>query len=238
MRYAEIINEIELGGGVDSNVLKPFTNLEFKQLEMFKEYPPLIDETQGAYKPLGRIGKYVFAQQVKDIPETGFNYMTKGQKVFLLFDESGPCVGLFALCQPTSVDGSGYYPARGIHTVVNGTGYRVSTVKIDEAHTGQMLAVQCYMFLLTHVCDWLMADTLQTRGGAAIWRKMLNSRKFAVLVYDDKTGIARRRWPGKDFKQVYNTNFLHPIVTLPSKADHILSDEWGNEWDGEEDEEE
>jgi hypothetical protein len=232
MRYAEIISEIEIGGGVDSNLLKPFPKFEPKfaeprQLEMFKEFPPLTTNavTNAGYKPLGRIGKYTIAEQVKYIPNTGFgfNHRNNGERTFLLFDGEGLCVGIIAVTEPDAEDGSGYRPARNIYSAVNGTGYRVSTVKIDPAHTGQMLAAQCYFFLLTHVCDFLMADTMQTSGGAAIWRKMLNSKKFVVLVYDDRSLTVRKRWAGKDFNQVYNNYFLHPIVTLPSKVNRILN---------------
>jgi hypothetical protein len=231
MKYREILSEIELGGGVDSNILKPFPNYggaddhtdaaepkidEPKQLELFKDLPVAAKN----YTPLGKIsGKYIFAELKRSM--NGFSANEKGERTFVLFADNGKPVGVLALTAPDSEDGAG---RRGpyVHYELHGLGYRVSTVKIDPDHSGQGLAIKCYYFLLQNVCDFLMADTMQTSDGAALWQKMLNSRKFAVQVFDAENHVKCKRRSGKDFNHVYNTSHLYPFVTLPHELDQVL----------------
>jgi hypothetical protein len=79
-----------------------------------------------------------------------------------------------------------------------------------------------YEFLLQNVCDYLVSDTAHSSGGAAIWRKMLNSRRFDVEVFDNNKYLSRKRRAGKDWAQVYQQWHLIPWVTLKGKADRIV----------------
>jgi hypothetical protein len=99
----------------------------------------------------------------------------------------------------------------------------VVSVYVDPSHRGQNLALKMYQWLLQHVCDYILPDDLQTLGGVAIWRKLLNSRAFEVMVYDYNSGTTRRRWAGKDFNQVYNSHHLRPFVTLRGKAAELFN---------------
>ena len=221
-----ILNELEIGGGVSDNILDDLKkndpeDYEPKQLDLFSDIPTLEPHftASSGFKGVGRIEKYTVTQMMK--PEK-HGYGADGV-AYVLFDR-GKAIGVIALSDIHSETGDTKHPNYNLR-LSNHKGYRVSTIFTHKEYRGQNLSLKLYKFLLTNVCDFLMADTLQTWGGVAVWKKMLNSRQFAVLVFDDERHVLRKRRSGKDFGQVYNTNHLFPLVTLPSKQE-MLYDDW------------
>lgn len=97
------------------------------------------------------------------------------------------------------------------------TTLEANVIYIAPEYRGKNLALALYEWVLTHVCDFILAGEEHTEDGAALWRKLSNSRKFAVFVYDPETDKCQR-WPGQRFNRVYDREELRPFVTLRSKG--------------------
>ena len=217
MRYKEIISEIEIGGAVDSSYLshistthQPPEGFRNKQYDLFSDIPTLEPNLPKNMKKLGNIGKLI----VVELKEKNNNETT----TLVLFDIDKP-IGWIALGQIKR----GYEINFAWGAGENAKGLQVHSVYLDTSHRGQNLSIELYKWILTHVCDYLVADELQTFGGVKIWRRALNSKKFDVMVFDAERQISRRRWAGKDFAHVYNTFYLIPWMTLKGKADKLMN---------------
>ena len=224
MDAVQEITEVEIGGGVDRDFIDDiegradFTN---PQQDLFPEIPTLDPHLPKATKMkiVGSIGPYrvvktgslISAEQAAENrrynEDTGIDYV--------LFDRN-KVVGWVGLIMPPKRRWQIYE--------LDGTAGQVGSIYLDKPYRGQNLGIKFYQWLLTHVCDYLVSDELQTMGGVKLWRRALNSRAFDVLVYDKRTGMSRKRWAGKDFNQVYNTDdTLIPWMTLRGRADELMS---------------
>lgn len=212
-----VLHEIEIGGEVDPSSLEQLRSQDFKskQLDLFPDIPTLEPDLPREFEEMGRIGPYYIARKIESqTTKHGPEY------IYYLFDQGTP-FGYVAVIHPNAEFGGGY--TKSWHNPqIDGNGLRVVSIWVDRTHAGQNLGVKLYHWLLQNVCDYILPDDLQTQGGVAIWRKLLNSRAFDVMVYDYNTGTYRRRWAGKDFNQVYKTYNLRPFVTLRGKAETLI----------------
>jgi hypothetical protein len=100
---------------------------------------------------------------------------------------------------------------------LKGKGLLTKNILIDDSERGNQLALKFYYWLLTHVCDYVIPDESHTRAGAALWRKLNQSKKFDLFVFDPKTYTTRKRWAGKDWNQIYQNDRLQPILTIAGR---------------------
>jgi GNAT superfamily N-acetyltransferase len=212
MRIRELLWEIERGGYVEPDVLQDLQSDKFQnpQRDLFPEIPRLEPGGHPDYTQVGRIGGF-------------FVLHKQGQEdhLYILMDRSR-VIGWISLIPI----GSEYqdYPHRNrdLKYHLTGTGFQVAGVYIDPEYSGRGLAVQMYEWLLRNVCDYIARDSSHTPGGEALWKKLLNSRRFDVMVYDPNKGTSRRRWAGKDWGHVYQDFYLSPWVTLAGKAQDLI----------------
>lgn len=206
--------EVSIGGGIDKDYLDHLTqhaDYTNPQTDLFPDEVPTLDPNlPKGMKLVGKLGTF----RVVHVVDGAATQSDKGEETYAIFDRNRPIawVGLGP-------------PKRGydIKIIDNKfTGYQVYSVYIDEDYRGKNLGVVFYKWLLTNVCDYLIADELQTRGGVKLWKRLQNSRQFDVEVYDDAKYQSRRRWAGKDFDQVYQNDMLVPWVTLRGKANRLV----------------
>lgn len=214
--------EIELGGEVTSDQINDvakqhdYTN---PQLDLWDELPTLDPNLPNTMEIVGKIGELRIVIDSKR--------STTDCDDYYLFYIKEPVMWI-ALCNPganstnhvdVAHDISHFFDDRGI-------GKQVKSIYLAPEFRGQNLGLKMYYWLLKNVCDYIVADTMHTYGGERLWKKMLNSRRFHVEVFDTEKYISRKRWVGKDFKQIYNTDGrLIPWVTLPEKLDYLLDHE-------------
>jgi hypothetical protein len=215
MKINEIITEIDIGGGVDSDFLdynKSAHDYDSDQLDLFPKKIPTLDPKLPDYmKIVGKIDSYrVVERGTKPGEETDDDIH------YLLFDKSKP-IAWIALQDPDR--------EHDISDELRGKGMKVGSVFIDPPYRGSNLGLKLYRWCLMNVCDYIVADILQTKGGVNLWKKLLTSKQFHVEVFDFRKYTSRRRRPGKDFNQVYNTTgILVPWVTLAGKEGNITRD--------------
>ena len=202
----KILREIKVGGGVDSSLLADLRKTDYMhpQGDLFPEIPTLDPKLPKTMEIVGKIGSF----RVIDHHEPNLD---PNEKTFVVFDRNIPAGWL-----------SYGMPKPGYALDLDGEGRQVHSIYIGNEYAGKGLATAFYTWILTNCCDYLVADELQTYGGVALWRKLLNSNRFDVMVYDHRTSDSRKRWAGKDFNQVYNTNELIPWVTLRGNAVRLI----------------
>lgn len=213
MKYLEILHEVDLGGDMDDGYidrLKDKNDFTNPQLDLFpKEIPTLDPKVPQGMKIVGKIGAYRVVMSEK----SDAAFQKNIQEVdYVLFDKS-KAIAWIALYIPPKPESEIFG--------MNGEGGQVVSVYINPEYRGQRLGLKMYVWVLTNVCEYLVADEQQTQDGAKLWRRALNSRAFDVEVYDKRNSTTRRRWSGKDFDQVYQNSELVPWMTLRGKADLI-----------------
>lgn len=213
------VNEIERGGEVDSTMLD---DLEAEhdytpdQLDLFPEIPSLELKLPKGFEQVGRIGTYFVTRRAESTSKNG-----DPEHTYYVFDKAKP-IAYTALLDPSSNFGDGY---GATDPMLGGKGLRTVSVYIAESHRGKDLGIALYEWVLTNVCDYLLPDSRHTPGGEYLWKKMLNSKKFEVMVFDPRTYMSRRRRSGKDFEQIYRNDDLCAWVTLAGKASRLMHDD-------------
>lgn len=209
------LNEIEMGGYVDTSDFDELDKHDFStgQLDLFKDIRGQDVNLPHDWEIVGKLGPYPIAIHKQVDRETVTYY---------LFDHQKP-IGYVATQPPEASFGGGYHVS---NPPLGGTGLRVVSVYLKPEYTGKGLSLDLYEWLLKNVCDYILPDDLQTKGGVSIWKRMLRQpNRFDVEVHDPGTYETRRRKPGNDFHQVYRSEQLRPFVTLAGKADDLLADE-------------
>lgn len=206
----QLLNEIELGGYLETDELDKIRKDNFTnpQLDLFTQKPSKTPNLPHGYVQLGMLGDYAVLQN------TQYSYGVE----LVLIDRNVP-IGYLKL---SKLHHHSLPAARWLQNNLTGVGYSSTEIYIDSKYRGQRLAMSLYHWALTHVCDYIVADSTHTWKGAALWKNMLNSKKFVVNVYDPNKEISRKRWAGKDFDQVYNVDDLIPWVTIPKKYHSVI----------------
>ena len=219
MRAKEIF-EVEIGGGIELNDFPdnlPNQDLSSDQLDLFE--PNTTGDPRLPYnlKLKGRMGEFYVAERLPKVGEE------KSSSKCFVWIHSGKAVAYVWLTTYSKENMN--YPTDIYHKPeLNGIGYRVSAVFVDPEYRGKALGPSIYEWLLKNVCDYLMADSLQTMGGVKLWKKLKSMKQFSVQVWDSERYMSRARRAGKDFNHVYNTSHLIPWVTLKSKLNFVLDD--------------
>jgi len=208
------ISEIEVGGYVDPpDYMSDYDNRDAhpeEQGELFPELPSI--QLPKGFERVGTMGKFIVSRKEDGKGKEGIKY------TYVFFYDGKPAsyIATIGINDPF---GGGY---RIINPPLLGDGLRVISIWVNPTHRGQKLGIQMYEWLLKNVCDYILPDETHTYGGVNLWKQMLNRRnKFDVLVWDYEKSQFRRRWAGKDFAQIYNTNHLIPFVTLAGKSKEL-----------------
>jgi len=218
MRVRDLF-EVEVGGGITLSDFPddlPSKDLSSNQLDLFKSVPSGEPNLPENLKLRGRMGEFYVAERG---PKPG-EEQSKGARCFVWVLDGKAAAYVWLV--PYSRENLNYPQEMHYKPELNGKGLRVSAVFVGEEFRGQKLAPKIYQWCLEHVCDYLMADSLQTPGGVAIWKYLRRLPQFAVEVWDGDRYQSRARKTGKDFNHVYNVNHLIPWVTLKSKLDFVL----------------
>jgi GNAT superfamily N-acetyltransferase len=140
-----------------------------------------------------------------------------------LFD-SGKPIAYVATIPPDADFGEGRPGRKYENPELSGEGLRVISIFIDEEARGKGLAVALYHWLLTHACDYILPDDLQTRGGVFIWKQMLRDPRFEIMVFNHNTHEYYKPKPGAVWANTYKSYWLRPFVTLAGKADQLIDE--------------
>jgi hypothetical protein len=94
MRYTDILNEIQIGGDLDTSHFDDLKQNDFKtkQLDLFPDIPTLAPNLPQDYEELGRIGAYYVARKmdndgtqpwtaIKQQPEYSYVVFDKGEVI-------------------------------------------------------------------------------------------------------------------------------------------------------------
>jgi GNAT superfamily N-acetyltransferase len=220
MRYQEfarpIVNEIETNAQMgDDAFIDHLHKDDFsgRQLDLFREIPSLEPDIPPNYKFVGRLGEFFVAKRNK---ERGNPYTSY---VFFNRDSALGYVSLAAYDRSAS-----QYPAHAPEAPeLSGIGLRIHGVQVQPKFRGQGLGLKMYKWLLENVCDYLMADDVQTPDGVALWKRLqAQSNIFTVEVWDGEKFESRFRKRGRDFNYVYDKCHLIPWVTIPSKYEMVI----------------
>lgn len=218
--FEDELEEVELIHSVDDtnmDDLKSKYKNTIKQLDLFSDIPTMSpDDLPVGSEVIGRFEDYT----VVDITDTEWEASIK--KVNPRHNRShGYAVTMdehrgYVLMTQDNVVGYLFGATAWLDQLVS-NGFYVDIISIDKQYSGKGLAMKLYYWLLANKYAYIIAGDMQTRAGAALWKRLNNSRRFETLVWDDYKGDYRKRWSGKDFDQVYKTGHLIPIVTLPNR---------------------
>ncbi len=201
------MNEIIKGGGVTSDFIDDINSDDHTndQYNLFPHIPTLDPKLPKTMKIVGSIGGYRVVSVFNDFEFEGSKHFD-----YVLFDHKR-AIGFLALMIPPKIK-QRYVDLPGIVG-------QIGAIYIAKDYRGKRLGLLFYKWILSNVCDYLVADELHTDGGVKLWKDASNSNMFDVRVYDETKGYSRRRWSGKDFDQVYRYDHLIPWMTLRGKAD-------------------
>jgi GNAT superfamily N-acetyltransferase len=222
MRYNELsqkLDEIERGGHLDDDdFVDNLHRGDFSdsQLDLFQDIPSGVPNLPSNYKLIGRMGEYFVAEKLDaNKPYECYVWLTRNQAVaFVSMAPYDP--------QRTNYPRSVPYEIPNL----NGKGLRVHAVVVRESFRGKGLGPQMYQWLLSHVCDYIIADDTHTEGGVALWKRLQKMKSiFSVHVWNEDKYDHEQRRPGRAFNYVYDYMHLVPWVTLNSKLDFVLGGE-------------
>lgn len=214
MRVSDLF-EVEVGGGLELGDFPddlPSKDLSSNQLDLFKSVPTGEPNLPPNLKLRGRMGEFYVAERL----EKG----SKGSRCFVWIHDGKAASYLWLT--PYTLENLNYPSEMRYRPDLHGTGFRVSAVFATEEFRGQKIGPKMYQWCLENVCDYLMADSMQTPAGVALWKYLRRLPQFAVQVWDGDKYMSRHRKTGKDFDHVYNTSHLIPWVTLKSKLEDVL----------------
>lgn len=217
MRYQELVevrkkvDEVTHGGDLtdkewpDEGLLDgDFTD---SQLDLFKGIPAGTPNVPSNYKLVGRMGEYFVAERKNDETYRTFVWFTRTEAVG------------YVTMAPYDRSRTEYPQHAPEAPDLHGVGLRVHGVQVARKFQGNNLAAQMYQWLLSNVCDYIMADDMQTNGGVALWKKLRSMKSiFTVEVWNGDKYETRPHRNGFDWKRVYDSIHLIPWVTLNSKA--------------------
>lgn len=230
MRYSEI-NEVEVGGGIELGDFPdnlPDTDMSSKQLDLFKTTPSGEPNVPPNLKLKGRMGEFYVAEREPKTPEEKAQASSKGAKCFVWILDG--TAAAYIWLTPYTREHMNYPQDMSYKPDLHGTGLRASAVFVAPEFRGQDLGPKIYQWVLTNVCDYIMADAMQTHGGVKLWQRLRQMKQFVVHVWDGDKYFSRQRRTGKDFNHVYNVSHLIPWVTLRSKLDKVLDAEEEEDW--------
>ena len=229
MRFSEIsrVDEVDIGGAIDDDDFPDqlhTKDLSSDQLDLFDKVPTGEPRLPPNLKMLGRMGAYFVAERFKDSSRTPapksdkYSYGSRN----IIFIKDGKAAAAIYLA-PWTRDNMEYSYQYHNKPDLYGTGLMVKAVQVVPEFRGQNLGPMLYQWVLSNICDYILADNTHTLGGVKLWRRMLNMKgTFAVEVWDSQEFKSRRRWAGKDFEQVYKQGHLHPWVTLRQNLTRVL----------------
>jgi hypothetical protein len=219
------LNEIELGGELVSTAFDKYKDdLEkadysgHKQYDLFPEIPTLT--LPAGYERVGHMDEYQIVRKkapYQDRDRRGFQTGTLPGYMYILVKNAKPIGYCYTVQKsPNQPD-------------LQGKGLMTKTVYVEDSERGKNLALKFYYWLLTHVCDYLIPDDTHTYDGSALWRRLNQSSKFDMYVYNPETGMSRKRWAGKDWNQIYNNDYLQPFLCL--KGRWVDTDEYESQFE-------
>ena len=215
------LTEIRIGGEVDSDHLDDLNaqhDYTPKQLTLFPNVPsePTLPPDM---ELMGRLGAFYITRKKND--GQAYHKRAGDEFVYYLFD-SGKPVAYVGTIHPKSEFGDAY-PGR-LHSdpELLGTGLRVVSIFLDPAIRGQGTSVALYEWLLRNVCDYILPDDLQTKGGVYIWKQLLRDPRFEVMVFNHQNYDYYRARPGAIWANVYRSDRLRPFVALAGTADALI----------------
>lgn len=216
-----ILNEIEIGGGLDDTIPDVHdTDLSGEQLDLFDKVPKGEPRLPDFMKLVGRMGEFWVAERI--YPDQKPSKVRRaGTFIFIKEGVAASYIGL----KDYSAENLNYYRDIAYKPDLHGVGLRVGAVFVRPEFRGSNLAVQMYVWVLENICDYLMADELQTPDGVKLWKRLRADRRLAAEVWDGDKYMSRQRKAGKDFDHVYNVSHLIPWITLRSKRDSVLYDD-------------
>lgn len=223
MKLNEIfLNEVELGGGLAKVDFDHYDaelqDADFsghKQYDLFPEIPTLT--LPKGWQRVGSMGEYIIIKKFEDYEDfddrRGFSKGKLPGYIYILIKGTKPIGYVYTVEKQLQ-----YGPD------LQGRGLLTKNVYIDKSERGKNLALKFYYWLLCNVTDYIIPDEMHTHAGAALWRKLNQSRLFDMYVYDPRTGMSRKRWAGKDWNQIYNNDDLQPFLT--KKGRWVETDEY------------
>jgi hypothetical protein len=212
------VNEVEIGGGVEVSDLDddPGHDYTNKQRDLFRDTPAGEPELPQGYKLVNRVGDFWVAQCLKNMDQHSVMYV-------FIKDGAENAAGYIA-AHKWHIDKLNYRHENIYQPMLGGKGLRVGAVYVREQYRGSDLSLVMYKWMLENVCDYLMADSLQTMGGVKIWKKLQSRKPFHVEVWNGNQDTTRKHRRGKDFDRVYDNGYMIPWVTIDSKLDIVHSD--------------
>lgn len=211
-QWLTVLHEIDIGGEVDSSELERLKTQDFtpKQLTLLPNVPaePTLPKDM---ELVGRIGPYFVTRKQE----------RKGEFIYYLFD-SGTPIAYVATIPPDAEFGEGWPGRKHQNPDLDGKGLRVVSIYLDPEVRGKGLSVALYEWLLSNVCDYILPDDLQTRGGVYIWKQMLRDPRFEIMVFNFQSQDYYKPKPGAVWANTYRSPWLRPFVTLAGKAEELL----------------
>ena len=218
MREWMNIVEVEIGGGLDDEIPDvDGMDLSSDQLDLFSKVPQGEPKLPNFMKYVGRMGEYHVAERI--YPDQN-NAKVRKAGTFVFINQYGDAVSYIAL-KDYSRESLNYPSHISYKPELSGVGLRVGAVLVKPPFRGKNLGVEMYVWVLTNVCDYLMADELQTPEGVRLWKKLKRDPRLVVEVWDGDQYHSRNRRSGRDFNYVYDTSHLIPWVTLKSKYSEV-----------------
>lgn len=221
MRAREILDEIEVGGEVDSDhlyLLRHDNDFEPKQLTMFGvSAEPSLPK---GMELVGRLGDMYIAKEV-----TRVSYDKHMSSYYYLFD-NGKLLAYIVLVPADAP--AGEYSRRVCCDELKGTGARVVTVYFEDELRGTGAAVNLYHWLLVNECDYIHPDLLQTRGGVKLWKKLISDSRMEAWIFNSERYEFYPVKKGAVWSNIYKDyrNNLIPFLTLKGKGEHLI---WGDD---------
>jgi hypothetical protein len=210
------LNEIEIGGDVDSDILDELidkNDFTPKQLTLFPDVPsePTIPKT---LELVGRLGPYYVVKHFKKKDQ-----FYPSEWTYYLFDSGKPVA---YVCLVSKFSPVGDYSRVHRHPSLTGTGFRVISVFLYPEVRGKNLAVALYKWLLRNVCDYLLPDDTHTPGGVHVWKQLLRDPELEMMIYNIENHDYYRAKPGAVWQNVYRSDNLIPFVALTGKAEALI----------------
>lgn len=218
------IDEVDIGGGVEPDSFPDKIHkkdLSSDQLDLFKEIPSLEPNLPSNFKIVGRAGSYYVAEEIapsRDATKDTYRDRERATYRCFVFIDKGEAMSY------VSIQGEGTELGDGSRYSVEleGHGVIANSILVLNKFRGRNLGMLMFKWLLENVCDYIISDSLHTSAGVIFWKKLQNSRKFYVGVWNQNKYSHRRHRPGQDFNRVYNGNHLIPWVTLRGRESGLM----------------
>jgi hypothetical protein len=204
------LTEVEIGGYIEKGDFPDNLDdddLSSDQLDLFNPVPSGEPRIPADYKIVGRMDEHFIIKK------------NNNEWYVVVCDGNAAAY----VCLSAYKDSLNYPSAIRYEPQLQGKGFRSSAVYVSDDYRGKNLAARLYRWVLENVCDYIIADSMQTPDGVKLWNRLrLDKKNFVVSIWNpedyDSVVPSRKR----QMARVYQNDSLIPWVTIPSKYEEVM----------------